>query len=155
MIFFNMVQIGKVTNINPIKANLGGGNVVTLLITADSNLDTYLVVGDTVIVSSLKNSNKYVLLGLLKAEASESVKLYSRTLSGSVACNVNLKADGSIKIENDLGSIALASNGTITINNVTIDPNGNIETSGTVTSKQVTLNTHIHPGDGEPPVTGT
>lgn len=63
-----------------------------------------------------------------------------------------LKNDGSIAIENGKGHIKIAKDGTVTINGVTIDVNGNITTQSTVTAQNnivgggISLNSHRHSG---------
>jgi len=72
------------------------------------------------------------------------------------------KEDGSIKGNNDSGYFELAVNGDFLVNNVTIDPSGNISTSGTLNAQDVTadnedvtLSTHETPSFGAPPTPGT
>lgn len=73
-----------------------------------------------------------------------------------------LKADGSQKGSNSAGSFELQAGGTIDLNGVTIDPSGNIITSGTINAndvtadnQDVTLSTHTTPAFGVPPTPGT
>jgi hypothetical protein len=84
-------------------------------------------------------------------------RIYSRDKNtGGQVAEIWLKNDGTIEITGD---------GNITVNGVTIDPNGNITTPGSLnaqgvtdTTNNVTLSTHIHPtpsGPSSAPTPGT
>ena len=73
-----------------------------------------------------------------------------------------LDASGNITLQNSAGSIKLLSSGTVNMNGVTIDPSGNIVTSGTIsgddvtaTNQNVTLSTHGHPALNTAPNPGS
>jgi len=59
--------------------------------------------------------------------------------------HVILGADGVINMNNGVGNITMAANGTVTINGVTIDTAGNI-TATNVTAGGKSLRTHVHGG---------
>ncbi len=57
-----------------------------------------------------------------------------------------LKNDGSIDMRNGAGYITVAANGTVTINGVTIDPQGNVVSPTDVTASGISLKSHAHGG---------
>lgn len=108
--------------------------------------------GQTLAVGVIDHKNK----GLAKQGEKY---LYCRNTSGEIVAFVHMKNDGSIELNNG-GKITLQTNGSINLNGLTIDVNGNLSTLGDVTSKTVTLATHTHlsasPGSPTtPPTPGT
>src|SRR5690606_42009012 len=67
-------------------------------------------------------------------------RIYSRSGPGVVACEVWLKSNGELVIENAAGTITLATDGTVDINGAVIDITGNLTTAA-----QISSNTHLHP----------
>lgn len=70
--------------------------------------------------------------------------------------------DGPARLANSNGELDLAEDGTVTINGLRIDPQGNLSTPGEVTAKDqtapVNLSTHLHPtamGPSGAPTPGT
>lgn len=114
-------------------------------------------------------TGRWVVLGYLDAQNEPEAepgehRLYSRDADGNVAAEAWLRADGSVRFSNAGGSMELQSGGTVVINGVQIDPQGNISTSGTIegegitdTTQGVTVGSHTHgvPPDTAPPTPGS
>jgi hypothetical protein len=90
-------------------------------------------------------------------------RIFARDPDGNVVAEVWVKGSAHIVIENAEGTIELRADGTIDLNGVTIDPQGNITAPGEVTAKggtpaPVNLSTHTHgsgTGPTTPPTPGT
>jgi hypothetical protein len=88
-------------------------------------------------------------------------RFYGRSTDGSQVCEFWLKGDGSVRCSNPSGSLELGADGTVTINGVTISPQGEIKAPGEITamsqSTAVALSTHTHGdamGGTTPPLPG-
>jgi hypothetical protein len=57
-----------------------------------------------------------------------------------------VKPDGTAKLSNSLGSLELLANGNFVINQVVIEPNGNITTPGNIQAANVTGTTSVTGG---------
>lgn len=129
--------------------------------------DSHPLAGDYVAVAESPGTGNVHVTGYLdpanagQAAAGEK-RLYSRDGDGAPIAVIWLKADGTIEIRNDNGSIELAAGGDVMINGVVIDTSGNVTAPGEVTAKDgpnsVGLSTHLHAtamGPSDPPTPGT
>lgn len=145
----------------------GGGATVTAPHFADPGDDAQPLPGDYVALSDSSGSGAEHATGYAdvtnagKAGPGEK-RLYARAASGTVVIELWLKGDGSLVVDNGKGKLELAPGGTVTINGVAIDPQGNVKAPGEVSamnaSAPVKLSTHIHPtgvGPSSPPTPGT
>lgn len=141
----------------------GGGRSVTVPFYTTPGVDALPLPGDTVALEDTSGMGCEMGVGTgdtrnAGTAATGEVRLYARDAAGNVKAELWLKGDGSAVFANALGRIELGANGTVTINGVTIDPAGNIVTTGEVTAKAATpatavnLSTHLH-GTGVGPTT--
>lgn len=86
-------------------------------------------------------------------------RIYARKTDGTLAVDVWLKRTGEIVIANSVGQFKMSSSGTVTINGLTIDASGNLNTTGTVSAgavgAKVGLTTHGHSALNSPPTPNT
>lgn len=143
----------------------GGANVAAPHFSSPGD-DSFPLIGDYVVIVPGPGTGREQAVAYAdplnepQAAAGEK-RIYARDPSdGSVAVSIWLKADGSVVIDNGAGSITLGAAGTIDLNGVTIDPSGNITTSGAVDATSVVaagneLAGHVHfvastPGNSGP-----
>lgn len=96
--------------------------------------------GDAIGEVYLKNTGEIVTEnanGSLTLQADGTIK----GVTGTAIFTVNV--DGSIKGENGSGSFELQAGGTVSINGLTIDPSGNLTTTGTATAGTVAATTSL------------
>lgn len=145
----------------------GGGANITAPLLTDPGVDAAPLAGDFVGLEDSSGSGAEHAVAFTdvrnegKAKPGE-IRLYARATSGAVVIELWLKGDGSLIVDNGKGKLELAPGGTVTINGVTIDPQGNVKAPGEVSamnaSAPVKLSTHIHPtgvGPSSPPTPGT
>lgn len=171
-------------NLSEVKVDAGGGDTTTPQHFAPAGDDAHPLAGDYAAIVDVPRSGSTVTAGYLDPKNAQSAKpgekrIYSRNESGEQVAEVWLQNDGTITSSNDKGSSTLAADGSIkginengsfelqaggnfVVNGVIIDPNGNITTPGTLNAddvtadnENVTLSTHGHPGDGQPPTPGS
>lgn len=165
------------TPVTDVKVDTGGGANATCEQYAD---DQQPLPGDFAVVVEIQRTGGKVVVGYLdpknanKTEPGER-RLYSRDSDGNEKCQLWIKNDGSLIISNDnvdfnigtdgsisgdngSGNFSLGDDGTFTVNGVTIDPNGNIDTPADiqadgkinsdddVTAGNISLTKHTHPG---------
>lgn len=87
-------------------------------------------------------------------------RIYARSGAGVASCEVWLKADGSVVVKNDAGSLELAPDGAATLANqlgsIALDAAGNV--TATTPTGTYGAGTHLHPtpfGPSGPPMPGT
>lgn len=174
LLSFSKTALSRLAKVNP-----GGGYNVTADHFSCPGDDSQPLAGDYVAMSSTRRSGVYVAIGyldtqnLLKAEAGEK-RIYARESSGAQVCEVWLKSDGQVVIQNGNCSFEVSPEGTIkgsnhngifrldeggdfVVNNVVIDPAGNITTPEKIQGEMVEavsslkvaakeLDGHVHGG---------
>lgn len=140
-----------------VKVDQGGENTSTPGHFADAGDDSQPLPTDVAVCVDGPGSGSAQVVGYQdptsapKAGAGEK-RIYSRSGPGVVACEVWLKSNGELVIENAAGIITLATDGTVDINGAVIDLAGNV-----TTALQISLDTHTHPtpfGPTGPPLPG-
>ena len=148
--------------------NPGGGANRSARVGNSPGEDSVPLPGDTAIEVDLEQIRGSAAVGFVDTKnagvaGAGEVRRYARNAAGSPVAVFWLKADGTIVVMNFAGSIVMAPSGSVVINGVTIDPNGNIDAPGdmsaggevsaptvaadtslTVASKE--LNGHVHGG---------
>jgi hypothetical protein len=130
---------------------VGGTAVVTAETFGPVGTDAHPLPNDVGVLVDLPHSGGYALVGFSdtvnerQAEPGEHI-VYGRAADGTIVNRVWLKSDGSVHVSNDDGSIKLASDGSVTINGVVFDIDGNVFTNGDVVGAGVSLSTHVHGG---------
>lgn len=141
------------------EVNKGGGELITAEHYAPAGDDSFPLNTDYVLGISVRQTGRGAVIGYLdprnapKAEAGEK-RTYARDpASGDVVVEFWQKADGSAILVNENGQIeldpegaidsrnengyaTLRADGTYEVNNVTIDPDGNIQTPVTIDAAQ-------------------
>jgi len=143
-------------NVSDVKADPGGGANLTGEHFSSPGDDSFPLESDLVfLVDTLGNGNINAVgyldpLNQPKANLGEK-RIYARKSDGSIACEIWLKNDGSIVVNNGFGKITMESSGDINLNGAIIDTNGKItapkieaETSLKVASSE--LLGHVHGG---------
>ncbi len=178
------VALGAVTDAagnwtRQFRVDPGGGAAITASQFGTPGDDSAPLDSDVPILVPLKRSGSGAIVGYVDPKNTPSVgkgerKLYARQASGALIGWVWLHDDGSIETANDNGSVFLNADGTVTINGLVIDTDGNVTTPGTInadgaietastlkgagvtdTLQNVTVGTHVHPSNGAPPTPGT
>lgn len=115
-------------DINDIKVDLGGGDVVTAPGYAPAGYDAKPLPEDYAVTTSVPGDSGQAVVGYAD-DPNESlagdgeVRVYARDSSGAPVVWVWLYSDGRARIANDNGFIELAANGIVTVNNnLTVDP---------------------------------
>jgi hypothetical protein len=151
-----------------VKADLGGGDNVTLDHFAPPGVDALPLPGDAAAIGDGAGTGRAQATGYNdpknagRAKPGE-LRVYGRDPDGNIVNEVWLQGSGEVLIENAEGTFHMAVDGKVTINGVTIDTQGNITAPGEVTAKggtpvPVNLSTHLHPtgtGPSGPPQPGT
>lgn len=162
------------TKISDVKVGTGGGVNSTCEEFTDSGNDSQPLPDDKVVLIEIKRTGGKVVVGYLdpkkqqKAKAGEK-RLYARDAEGEEISQVWLQNDGTITVNNEKltfeitpdgalsatngnGSFNLADNGVFTVNGVTIDTDGNIDSPATITANDdvvaddISLTKHKHIG---------
>lgn len=149
-----------------VKVDRGGGDNATVDHYEPSGSDSQPLPGDTVALGEDAEAGTEYAAGYhdttTKKAGPGEKRIYGRTPGGQVAAEVWCKADGTVVITNLLapagGAVEVGADGTITLNGVKIDAQGNVSAPGEVTAKAtsaaVALSTHVHPtalGPSGPP----
>lgn len=131
------------SNVSDVTVDPGGEANVTVEHFSSAGDDAYPLTTDYALIVPVP-SDRFSSVGYLDAinagKAQEGDKrIYSRDASnGNMVAEVWLKNDGTIKGTNQNGDFELQAGGDFIINGVTIDVNGNITTSGTIDSADIT-----------------
>ncbi len=138
-------------NVIDVQADPGGGGNVTVEHLGSPGDDSPPLPSDSVGAFSVEGTGRVVAGGYADPQdpgpyaTNGERRLYSRSSAGVPVATVFLHDDGTITIENDNGSFAMAPDGTVTINGATIDPSGNIVSPADISSSGVaSLNGHAH-----------
>lgn len=137
----------------------GGGSNITADHFADPGDDSYPLDTDYALIVSTGRTGGGAAVGYVdpvttkKAGPGEK-RIYARDTAGTVICEIWLQNDGTIEIQNDNGSITLASNGDVNINGVIIDAGGGITAPGSLVLNGKELDGHTHPAADPPGNTG-
>ena len=146
------------------KVDRGGGDAITAYHFSAPGDDSFPLPTDVVFLAGDDGSGTAHILGYQDpettpvAEAGEK-RIYARSGPGTVACEIWWKADGSVVISNDAGSVTLGPGGTLRAENSLASME--LTTTGvTVTTVlgPVGATTHQHPtpfGPSGPPLPGT
>lgn len=149
-----------------VKADLGGGDNVTLDHFAPPGVDAIPLPGDAAAVGDGAGTGRAQATGYNDPKNAGRAKpgewrAYGRDPDGNIVNEVYLQGDGTIIVENAEGTIKLEPDGTINLNGVTISPQGEIkaplEISAMNATVPVKLSTHTHPtgtGPSGPPMPG-
>ena len=145
------------------KVNTGGGYNQTLPHFSAPGDDSYPLPDDHVAAVDVQSTNGRAAVGYVdlknEQKAAEGEKrIYARDGDGNGVVELWLKNDGSATLSNALGAIELLADGSVDINGVVIDVNGNISspaaieaaTSLTVGGIEVLGHTHTSSTPGSP-----
>lgn len=133
-----------------VKCDLGGGDNATVDHFADPGEDCPPLPGDAVAVGDGPGTGGVIATGYHSAAhagqaAAGEKRTFARTAGDVLAAEIWLRGDGSVLIRSVLatagGRIEIGADGSVTINGVTIDPEGNIATAGTVAAADATVET--------------
>jgi hypothetical protein len=153
-----------------IRADAGEGEAVTASHFEDAGSDSHPLPTDEVHLADADGAGLEHAVGYTdtvnpRKSGPGEKRIYARNAdTGEQVCEIWLKADGAVVVENDQGFIELGADGDITLNGVVIDKDGNILAPGEVTAMaampaaSVSLSTHIHgtpSGASSPPTAGT
>jgi hypothetical protein len=146
------------------KVDRGGGDAITAYHFASPGDDSQPLPGDVAYLAPDDGTGTAHILGYQDpettpvAEAGEK-RIYARSGPGTLACEVWLKADGSVVISNDVGSVTLGPGGTLRAENSLAS--AELTTSGFTVQTLLgtfgaTTHTHTTPwGPSGPPIPGT
>jgi len=104
------------------KVDRGGGDAVTAYHFAPPGDDSQPLPGDVAFLSSSEGAGNAQLLGYQdpqtepRAAAGEK-RIYARSGPGVTACEIWLRADGTIEVENDAGSVEITPEGSLILSN--------------------------------------
>lgn len=130
------------------KVDRGGGDTITAGHFSAPGDDSQPLPGDIVFVAEDEGQGNGQIVGYQDAKTSPVAaggerRLYARRGPGVVSCEVWLKADGTLTLKNDLGSIEL-------------DPTGNVTAKTPLGSFGAGTHTHTTPfGPSGPPIPNT
>ena len=163
-------------NTTDVKIDSGGGANATAKHFGAPGDDAFPLQSDYVATIPVQGSGRLAAVGYadplnIPVAQEGDRRIYSRDpTDGTPSAQVWIKSDGTIIVDNGSGSLAVEPGGTVTINGVTIDTDGNISTPGDIDSDgtitgdvdviagTVSGNAHIHaPGTyniGGAPVVG-
>lgn len=139
--FARTVRNGASTS--DVKADPGGGAVMTSAHFAPPGDDSHPLPGDYVAVVRVQGASRSAAVGYLDPANDQKAtpggkRLYARSpATGASVVEVWLKADGSVKGSNAAGSFELRANGDFVVNGVTITPAGDISTPGDVSAAEL------------------
>lgn len=149
--------------VSDVKVDYGGGDIRTPEHFADAGDDSFPLPTDFVVTVAQAGTGRESAVGYLdplneqKSTAGDK-RIYARDPeTGAQVVEVWLKSDGSATLANALGSIVLQVDGTVNINGVTIDKDGNvvIPTSLMLAGKEIAGHDHdIAGGSSAPGPTG-
>lgn len=128
-------------NINDVTIKSGGGVNMTAEHFGGAGSDAQPTVKDYAYLAMNSGTGRHVVIGYLdpvnegQAKAGERGILGRNPSDNTILCRVFVRNDGSIEIDNDNGGFLLMPNGTVNINGVTIDVNGNITSPANITAQ--------------------
>jgi hypothetical protein len=102
--------------------DVGGGEEITPAHFAPAGIDSQPLPDDLAVTSETPGDDGQTVVGYAditnegKAEPGE-VRLYARDASGATVCEIHLKADKSLRMENEEGFFELGADGQVNINN--------------------------------------
>lgn len=141
LLSFTRVTRNAGTKVSDVKADTGGGNVLTAQNFSPPGEDSHPVPNvDYALFAPSTRSGVTNCIGYVDplnepvAQVGEK-RVYARTSDGAITCEFHLKNDGEISAFNAAGYFKLRPDGTFEVNNVTIDPAGNIVTPTSVTAE--------------------
>lgn len=115
-------------NIADVKIDVGGGDVLLVEHFAPPGYDAVPLDGDYVATTSFPGDGEEAAVAYVDPDNEPTagpgeVRLYSRDSAGLVVAHVYCKADGSIEISNDNGTVTLGADGKFNVNNnFEVDP---------------------------------
>lgn len=155
------------------RVDLGGGESITCGQFSPAGEDANPLPTDIPLIVPTPQSGRGQVAGFIdplnepEAQPGEK-KVYGRNLSGEIVNWVLLKNDGSLEVQNANGHINMAPDGSINLNGVIITAAGQIIAPSTIeaaggimgltiasTTGDITLHTHTHPDNGDPPTPGS
>jgi hypothetical protein len=147
------------------KVDRGGGDAVTAGHFAPSGDDSPPLPGDVGFLSASEGAGNAQLLGYQDPEtvpraAAGEKRIYARSGPGISACEIWLKADGTIEIENDAGSVEITPEGNLVLSNdlgsIEVDALGDITFSTPLGTFGAATHMHSTPfGPSGPPIPNT
>ena len=135
------------------KVDYGGGDIRTAEHFADSGDDSFPLPTDFVVTVAQAGTGRVSAVGWIdpineqKSTAGDK-RIYARdAATGAQVVELWLKSDGTATLANALGSLVLLADGTVNINGVTIDKDGNvvIPTSLMLAGKEIAGHAHTQP----------
>lgn len=158
--------IAKILSVVGIDVELdpGGGDNVTAQHSAPAGVDSQPLLSDSAVAVPVPGTGRFVVVGYFdpdndpKAGPGE-YRAYARDEDGAEVAQVWLKSDGSIEAQNAAGNFSLQSDGTFSVNGVTISPDGKITTPTGIDSPSIVANgkelaVHAHNAGTPPGTTG-
>lgn len=139
-------------NLNDVIVKPGGGNNVT----AEQYIpiDKQPLLTDYAFIVKDSGTGRHVVLGytdpINQSEANageEGIK--GRNINGSIVCRIFARNDGTIQVNNDNGFFTLSPDGNININNVIINPIGNITTPQSIMAQNINVTDSLRAGGKE------
>jgi hypothetical protein len=115
-------------NIADVKVDVGGGDVLLVEHFTPPGYDGVPLDGDYVATTSFPGGGEEVAVAYVDADnepvaGAGEVRLYARDSTAAVVAHVYVKADGSIEISNDSGTMTLGADGKFNVNNnFEVDP---------------------------------
>lgn len=143
------------TKVSDVKVDPGGGPNITAEHFASPGDDSNPLPGDYVALSSSTGAGRESAIGYLdplnepKALSGDK-RIYARDADGVAVVELWLKNTGDAILSNTNGSLVLLANGTVMINGVSIDKNGNVTIPNSLTLGGKEIAGHLHLA-GEPP----
>lgn len=132
------------TKVSDAKVNYTGGANALADHMAPPGDDSHPLPGDYVALVEQPQSGRFAAVGYLdprneQTAAAGERRLYSRNADGQRVAQVWLKNDGTVLLENGNGHIRLQPDGSVNINGLVIDTNGNV-----TTASGISLDGHGH-----------
>lgn len=141
-----IAKILRYTRGNPeadeITADPGGGNIITINPAQPAGDDSQPLPDDFVVAVGVPGLNRMISVNVFDVQ-SERVsepgdkRIYARKTDRTTACQIWLKSNGTVLIDNGSGSITLKSDGVVNINGATISTDGTITSPTAVVSPSV------------------
>jgi hypothetical protein len=154
-----------------VKLDRGGGELARAAHYEPAGYDSQPLPSDTVALGEDAEEGNELVVGYHDSSGKKAgvgeVRIYARDASGRAVTEIWCKADGSIAITSLLapsgGKIEVGADGSINLNGVIVDAQGNLSAPGEVSARAATpatavnLSTHPHPtalGPSGPPTPG-
>ena len=115
--------------------------------------DSHPLPNDYAVTVSVQRTGGQVAVGYVDLQNAQTAapgdkRLYSRSTAGAQVAEVWLRNTGAVTVRNGSGSIALAPDGTVTINGVTITPAGVVTVPASLIVDGVEVANHVHAAGG-------